>query len=630
MRNNWPEALPTVTENDSDALRPMQNKPNLVTPVVKDPRIDYELDWNKTRELLIAVMYALGIGPAPTLLFEAGAIDPGTMADFLVTDPADSIFPRLAAAEAAIAGAPGVSGLNYQGTWDASLNVPALSNGGGGGSKGHYYRVATAGSTPIDGVSSWKVGDWITNEGALWTKVDNNRDTAAEAKAKYESNPDTNAYTDAEKTKLAGISGTNTGDEVQATEATAGIAEIATQAEADAGTDDQRIMTPLKLANYQKFRSDRVLVKSVSDLPLPVGGVITLEEKIYEFQGVVDIGVNKLQLPNGSCMLRGQNGLTDGVLTDVAASLLNGHASGSNLVVRDLLLQNDNVGGDLFDIQNTGVETVDVYGALFNASASVGTVDGCDLFVIERTFYRNMATGVTVTNIGTFAFVDNSMDDTNSGTYLDIPSGNFDAVFIERNYAKVTAPDVAFDVDNGTAVIVNGIFNGNVTTGTGTYVQGFNENSLNWEFEANVGAGASERVGSMLMEGNATDTVINTVNVWEKIDGTTVAGAALARFTHIASNRLRYDDADDREVIVNVSLSVSVVGGGTKTLEFAVFLTGAKVSNASAVVEVSAANAMVSLNVPVAIVQNDYLEIYVRNTTDAADVLVPNMQVVIK
>lgn len=48
-------------------------------------------------------------------------------------------------------------------------------------------------------------------------------------------------------TKLDGITGTNTGDEVQATEGTAGIAEVATQGETDAGTDDLRIVTPLKL-----------------------------------------------------------------------------------------------------------------------------------------------------------------------------------------------------------------------------------------------------------------------------------------------------------------------------------------------------------------------------------------------
>ena len=35
-----------------------------------------------------------------------------------------------------------------------------------------------------------------------------------------------------------------------ASETTAGVAEIATQAEVDAGTDDQRIVTPAKLANW--------------------------------------------------------------------------------------------------------------------------------------------------------------------------------------------------------------------------------------------------------------------------------------------------------------------------------------------------------------------------------------------
>lgn len=45
-----------------------------------------------------------------------------------------------------------------------------------------------------------------------------------------------------------------------ATESTAGIAEIATQAEVDAGTDDQRFVTPAKLANFAgltvKFGTD--------------------------------------------------------------------------------------------------------------------------------------------------------------------------------------------------------------------------------------------------------------------------------------------------------------------------------------------------------------------------------------
>ncbi|MDG4811644.1 hypothetical protein P8629_01365, partial [Hydrogenovibrio sp. 3SP14C1] len=45
----------------------------------------------------------------------------------------------------------------------------------------------------------------------------------------------------------------------QATETTAGIAEVATQSETDAGTDDTRIVTPKKLKAWLKQATETVL-----------------------------------------------------------------------------------------------------------------------------------------------------------------------------------------------------------------------------------------------------------------------------------------------------------------------------------------------------------------------------------
>ena len=66
-----------------------------------------------------------------------------------------------------------VGQVEYQGTWNASTNSPALSNSGGGGSKGHYHKVATAGTSSVDGIAEWAVGDWIIHNGTVWEKVDN-------------------------------------------------------------------------------------------------------------------------------------------------------------------------------------------------------------------------------------------------------------------------------------------------------------------------------------------------------------------------------------------------------------------------------------------------------------------------
>lgn len=60
---------------------------------------------------------------------------------------------------------------NYQGTWNAATNSPALVSSLG--TKGHYYVVSVAGATVLDAVSEWKLGDWVIYNGAAWEKVDN-------------------------------------------------------------------------------------------------------------------------------------------------------------------------------------------------------------------------------------------------------------------------------------------------------------------------------------------------------------------------------------------------------------------------------------------------------------------------
>jgi hypothetical protein len=64
-----------------------------------------------------------------------------------------------------------LGGVSYQGVWNATTNSPAIASGVG--TKGHYYVTTVAGSTNIDGITDWKVGDWIIFNGTTWDKVDN-------------------------------------------------------------------------------------------------------------------------------------------------------------------------------------------------------------------------------------------------------------------------------------------------------------------------------------------------------------------------------------------------------------------------------------------------------------------------
>ena len=67
------------------------------------------------------------------------------------------------------------AGLVFQGTWNAATNTPTLTSGTG--TTGNFYIVSVAGSTNLDGITDWQVGDWavfvevgITD---AWQKIDN-------------------------------------------------------------------------------------------------------------------------------------------------------------------------------------------------------------------------------------------------------------------------------------------------------------------------------------------------------------------------------------------------------------------------------------------------------------------------
>jgi hypothetical protein len=67
-----------------------------------------------------------------------------------------------------------IGALNFKGTWNASTNTPTIVSGVG--VKGDYFVVSVAGSTTIDGISNWGVGDWITYNGTVWQRVEGGAD----------------------------------------------------------------------------------------------------------------------------------------------------------------------------------------------------------------------------------------------------------------------------------------------------------------------------------------------------------------------------------------------------------------------------------------------------------------------
>ncbi len=69
-----------------------------------------------------------------------------------------------------------VGGMKYQGVWDAATNAPAIP-AAASSNAGHYYKVSVSGTTAVDGIAEWAVGDWIVSNGTSWDKIDNSEKT---------------------------------------------------------------------------------------------------------------------------------------------------------------------------------------------------------------------------------------------------------------------------------------------------------------------------------------------------------------------------------------------------------------------------------------------------------------------
>lgn len=382
-------------------------------------------------------------------------------------------------------------------------------------------------------------------------------------------------------------------------------------------------------SSSSNVRANHVLVKSASDFPAAVGGVITLVAgTTYEINGTITL-TNKID-PNGS-FITGVNSVNDKlVYTPGTGELFTGTHGGT---IKLVTLTAATAGAKLFNIDAAGANlNLIIQNCYILSCNNLGLIKGFGGTVYFETIaYFYNVNGITYQDNYNVVLSNQLWDKSNYNTYEKL-IGAFNIIQIiggDRNMQMVNTP-TGIDV-SGVTSLVAGELKMVLFTGSGTNVTGTFSNK--WEVESFGLTTEKDDVasGNLYISSTAT-TVISTVNTPVKVLGTTT-GVNLFRVTSPANNRLTYGGTKTRRFqVISSSTAQFTSAVSNKFFTFYIAKNGTVLPESKQKVKLinNTDQTSVTLSCTVSLAANDYIELWVENNTDGTDIIVQSLNLAIK
>lgn len=221
------------------------------------------------------------------------------------------------------------------------------------------------------------------------------------------------------------------------------------------------------------------VITKLSDLPEPIAGEIFLEDNItYRFQGLVDIGDNTL-VAGVSNTIFGFDKSNDGIIcNDVAIKSLNQTLSINNILINSVI--------SCVVFTNDATHSAQIRECiLFGGQA--GNITGGDIVTINNNSINTLYGFDFIGNINKLAIASNFFNNSLALRHIDIENGTYETIKIIDNVFDNDSPNIAISVA-GNVIITNnggGSIVSNSFSGSGTYISGIQDDTLDWIIEAN-------------------------------------------------------------------------------------------------------------------------------------------------
>lgn len=401
-------------------------------------------------------------------------------------------------------------------------------------------------------------------------------------------------------------------------------------------TSLQTVQGPIAFAGSVSTATNVYVINSIDDFPnAPVGNVIELtdgDEIAYQIaSNVIDLGANVLKATGGICYIVGLNPGESELTSTSTSPIIT--ADDATMRVEDLVVRHPN--GDIFDFSGDGVIDALICDRLIvTASEYIGqSISGAVAASFNRcVFVSSTLGGMTFgADNSQLIFLGNACG-LQSGflgwanSLIDLGVATFDLINISGNRVFPGSGDTfltgaangANINSGGAAELVNNLF-----VGAGNSVTTITGQDDNWFFDGNAFNDAirntRDAADSYL---TASQTVtIDTIGVYEFINGTNWASDVAEHFTVSSAGIIEYTGIKDIEVIITMTATLEKVGGGSDQICLRVGLNGTTQAKTTGCTQNSQPTGVIAQGV-FTLSSGDQVRPYVANIGSTSNVIV--------
>lgn len=401
--------------------------------------------------------------------------------------------------------------------------------------------------------------------------------------------------------------------------------------------DDRNLGTPSiyskPLVDSDTIPTSFVFVSSLADLPTPLTGTITLlANQTYYITDEIDLLGNRLAGAANTTILgaSSENSILTSTGLGVGVPL---YSSIYTTPIRNICIKDVDTALSFDGTTNPDTMALDWGGVNFINVSNVGTIKNASNFIFDKGSFINSKGLKFDGTIGTVA-LNNSLfnGDGVAGDIIKLLS----TCVITRRFRIIYSSIVAFgstvgvNVDVSATIPVEAYILDTINfSGGGTYLSGVAVTNNKTNFTKCKGIQNTNEISLYYMHANATVTVIGATSTPVKILGTTTSSAITQKFTN-TNNRATYSGSLTRNFKVSASLSLE--SGNNQKIGCYIAKNGIVTNDSEVYVTTSGVGKAESMHVQTLLElnENDYIELWIENTTAITNITVTDLNLIIQ